>query len=173
MSFFKGENQFLKKAIYPGTFDPPTNGHYDVATRAALIFDELIVAVSEHSNKLPLFTVEERKEMLSEIFKECKNIKVKSFSSLLVDFVVNENAIAIVRGLRAVSDFDYELQMASLNSMLNNQIETVFFMASDENLFVSSSIIKEIVRLGGDVSKKLHPYVLEKIKAKFEILSRR
>ncbi len=163
----KIDSNSIKKAIYPGTFDPPTNGHYDVAKRAALIFDKVIVAVSESTPKQTLFSINERVEMLEEIFKDEKNIEVKKFSTLLVNFAKEENAIAIVRGLRAVSDFDYELQLASLNSMLESSIETVFFMASDENLFVSSSIIKEISKHGGDVSKKVHPYVLKMLKNKF------
>ncbi|MGC8765271.1 MAG: pantetheine-phosphate adenylyltransferase [Brevinematia bacterium] len=159
----------FRKAIYPGTFDPPTNGHYDIAKRASLIFDEIVVAVSENSTKRTLFTVEERLQMLKEIFSKCNKIVVKSFSSLLVDFARMEGAIAIVRGLRAVSDFDYELQMASLNFMLNKNVETVFFMASDENLFVSSSVIKEIARLGGDISSKVHPFVARMLKEKFKV----
>lgn len=161
-------SSLFKRAIYPGTFDPPTNGHYDVAKRASLIFDEVVVAVSESSSKKTLFTIEERIIMLEEIFKNENKIVVKPFSSLLVDFARKEKAIAIVRGLRAVSDFDYELQMASLNSMLADEIETVFFMASDENLFVSSSVIKEIAKLGGDVSLKVHPFVEKMLKDKFK-----
>ncbi len=157
----------IKRAVYPGTFDPPTNGHIDVAKRAAAIFDEVIIAVSDNPSKAPMFTIEERKEMLKELVVEIKNIKIKSFSGLSVNYIVQENAIAIVRGLRAVSDFEYELQMASMNSLLNKSIETVFFMSSDENLFVSSSVIKEIVMLGGDISQKVSPIVMKRLKAKF------
>jgi len=159
----------IKRAIYPGTFDPPTNGHIDIARRASLIFDEVIVGVAENPAKKTLFTIEERIEMLNVIFSGCENILVKPFSSLLVDFAREEKAIAIVRGLRAVSDFDYEIQMASMNFMLYPNIVTLFFMASDENLFVSSSIIKEIARLGGDVSKKVHPFVLSKLREKLKL----
>lgn len=155
--------KYPKKAVYPGTFDPPTNGHMDVALRASAIFDEVVIAVSDNPSKGPLFTVEERIEMLREIMKNHPNITVKSFDTLLVHFVEKEGAVAIVRGLRAVSDFDYELQLASLNSMLDPAIETVFFMASDENLFVSSSVIKEIAKLGGSISQKLHPFVMKKL----------
>lgn len=161
--------KYPKKAVYPGTFDPPTNGHMDVALRASAIFDEVVIAIAGDSSKDPLFNVEERKEMLSVVFKDHPNITVKSFSGLLVHFVEKENAVAIVRGLRAVSDFDYELQLASLNSMLNPSVETVFFMASDENLFVSSSIVKEIVKLGGEISQKIHPFVMKKIREKLRI----
>ena len=158
-----------KIAVYPGTFDPPTNGHMDVALRASAIFDQVVIAIADNSTKKPLFSAEERQEMLSVIFKDHPNITVKSFAGLLVHFVEKENAVAIVRGLRAVSDFDYELQLASLNSMLNPMVETMFFMASDENLFVSSSIVKEIARLGGEISQKIHPFVMKKIREKFSI----
>lgn len=161
--------KFPKIAVYPGTFDPPTNGHMDVALRSSAIFDEVVIALSENPAKEPLFSLDERMEMLREIFKDHPNISVKVFGGLLVHFVEKENAVAIVRGLRAVSDFDYELQLASLNSMLSPKVETVFFMASDENLFVSSSIIKEIARLGGEISQKLHPFVMKKIREKLKI----
>lgn len=157
----------LKKAVYPGTFDPPTNGHIDVARRAASIFDEVIIAISDNLSKTPLFKIDERIEMLKELFKEDTNITVSGFSGLLVNFVIQENAIAIVRGLRAVSDFEYELQLASMNALLNKSVETIFFMSSDENLFVSSSVIKEIARLGGDISTKVHPVVLKKLISRF------
>jgi pantetheine-phosphate adenylyltransferase len=161
--------RYPKKAVYPGTFDPPTNGHMDVALRASAIFDEVVIAVSDNPSnpsKSTLFSVNERIEMLREIVKDKPNISVKSFNTLLVHFVEKEQAVAIVRGLRAVSDFDYELQLASLNTMLSPSIETVFFMASDENLFVSSSVIKEIAKLGGSISQKLHPFVMKKLKEK-------
>jgi len=157
----------VRRAVYPGTFDPPTNGHFDVAKRATLIFDEVIIGVTENPSKKEFFSLNERIDMLHVLFDQEKKIKIKSFKGLLVDFVVKEKAIAIVRGLRAVSDFEYELQLASLNLMLNKAAETVFFMSSEENLFVSSSMVKEIARLGGDISQKVHPYVLEKLKIKF------
>lgn len=158
----------IRRAVYPGSFDPPTRGHGDIALRAAAIFDELIIAVSGNSAKNPLFTIEERMDMLKTMFADQPNIQVATFPGLLVDYVNAQQASAIVRGLRAVSDFEYELQMASLNSHLNPSAETVFFMASDENLFVSSSIVKEITRLGGDISQKVHPYVWQKLKEKFQ-----
>jgi pantetheine-phosphate adenylyltransferase len=157
----------VKRSVYPGTFDPPTNGHTDIAKRASLIFDEVIIAVSNNPAKTPLFTVEERVEMLKVLFKDHPNITVKIFDGLLVQFAENENANAIVRGLRAVSDFEYELQLAANNSYLNKNIETIFLMASEENLFVSSSMIKEIANFGGDISGRLHPYVWQKITEKF------
>lgn len=154
-------------AVYPGTFDPPTNGHIDVARRAAVIFNQVIIAVSNNPEKGPLFSVAERLEMLKTMFQDAENITVKTFDGLLVEFVKKEGAFSIVRGLRAVSDFEYELQLASMNSLLDKSVETVFFMASDENLFVSSSVIKEIAKLGGDISQKVHPVVLEKLRKKF------
>ncbi len=159
--------QKIKRAVYPGTFDPPTNGHIDIARRAAAIFDEVIIALLDNPAKAPLFSKGERIEMLKSLFQQEKKIIVKSFSGLLVDFAEKEGAVAIVRGLRAVSDFEYELQLASLNLQLNAHAETVFFMSSDENLFVSSSMIKEIARLGGDISKKVPAVVWKGLKRKF------
>ncbi len=166
-------NTGIKRAVYPGTFDPPTNGHKDIALRASNLFDETVIAVADNYAKDILFTVDERLSMLKEIFKDRNNIIVKSFTGLLIDFVKKENAKAVVRGLRAISDFEYELQLASLNSHLDKSVETVFFMASDENLFVSSSMIKEITQLGGDISQKVHPYVWNKLKEKFNSIDKK
>lgn len=153
-----------KIAVYPGTFDPPTNGHLDIINRATHIFDKLIIAVSNNPSKQPMFDISERVAMLQEIFGGNERVEIMSFSKLLIDFVQKQNAIAIVRGLRAVSDFEYELQLASFNAHLNPNIETVFFMAKDENLFVSSSIIKEVARFSGDVSRKVPPAVWKRLK---------
>ncbi len=153
-----------KIAVYPGTFDPPTNGHTDIAYRALNIFDKLIIAVSNNPTKNPLFPIKERLEMLKEVFDGIDGVEIKSFSNLLIDFVRQENAVAIVRGLRAVSDFEYELQLATFNFHLDSNIETVFFMAKDENLFVSSSIIKEVAKFKGDVSRKVPPQVWKRLK---------
>lgn len=155
--------------VYPGTFDPPTNGHVDLAQRSAKIFNQLIIAISNNPSKKPLFSIEERMKMLTDIFSNTPNIRIMSFSGLLVDFITEMNADAIVRGLRAVSDFEYELQLASFNKLLNTRIETVFLMANDENLFVSSSIIKEISQFGGDVSSKVPAVVWKKLQAKFNV----
>jgi pantetheine-phosphate adenylyltransferase len=163
------DDKSIKRAVYPGTFDPPTNGHYDIAIRASMIFDELIIAVDDNDSKNVLFNVGERLEMLQAVFNNKKNIKVKSLKGLLVDFISMEGASAVVRGLRAISDFEYELQLASLNNFLNRTAESVFFMASDENLFVSSSMVKEIARLGGDISQKVHPFVWKKLMGKFAL----
>ncbi len=154
--------------IYPGTFDPLTNGHVDIAVRASKIFDKIIVAIpSESKHKHTLFSVEERLSMLKQVFKNIKNIEVEVFDGLLVDYVKRKKAIAIIRGLRAVSDFEYELQIALMNSHLAD-VETVFFMTSEENMFVSSSIIKEVASFGGNVSKKVPKVVWEKLKEKFK-----
>jgi pantetheine-phosphate adenylyltransferase len=159
----------VKIGVYPGTFDPPTNGHVDIALRASLLFDKIVIGVSNNAAKNPLFGIDERVEMLQKIFANNPKIEVKAFAGLLADFVKEENAAAIVRGLRAVSDFEYELQMALFNSHLNTEIETVFLMAKEENLFVSSSIIKDISRFGGDVSMKIPDVVWNALKAKFNI----
>lgn len=157
----------VKKAVYPGTFDPPTNGHFDIALRASLIFDELVIAVTDNDSKNVLFTAQERLEMLKAVFEKRKNITCTIFKGLLVDFVAEEGAKAVIRGLRAISDFEYELQLASLNNHLNKSVETIFFMASDENLFVSSSMVKEIAKLGGDISQKVHPFVWKRLRGKY------
>lgn len=153
--------------VYPGTFDPPTNGHVDVALRAAAVFDRIIVGVTNNAAKNPVFNIDERVGLLREIFAGRGNIEVKSYNGLLAEFVAAEKADVIVRGLRAVSDFEYELQLALFNSHLNPDIETVFFMAKEENLFVSSSIIKEIARFGGDVSGKVPEKVWLALKKKY------
>jgi len=142
----------LKRAVYPGSFDPPTLGHVDILRRAAGLFDEVIVAVGANTAKRPMFSLEERVEMLQEIVSETPNVRVMPFDGLLVSFAIQQNACAVIRGLRAVSDFENEFQMALANRMLAPNLETVFLMTSAEVMFVSSSIVKEIASLGGDVS---------------------
>lgn len=159
----------VKIGVYPGTFDPPTNGHVDVACRASQMFDKIIIGVTNNSAKNPVFDIDERVSLLKKIFESRPNIEVKAFDCLLAEFVAREKAASIVRGLRAVSDFEYELQLALFNSHLNADIETVFFMAKEENLFVSSSIIKDIARFGGDVSKKVPEVIWAALKSKFGI----
>jgi pantetheine-phosphate adenylyltransferase len=158
-----------KIGVYPGTFDPVTNGHLDVIKRALKIFDELIVAVAVSSyKKNPLFTVEERLYFIRETTKELENLKVEPFDGLLVDFLKEKKAVAIVRGLRAVSDYEFELQLAHANRRLFKEAETVFLMPSEEYSFLSSSIVKEIVYFGGSV-KNLVPAIVEKaLKKKFK-----
>lgn len=148
-------------AVYPGTFDPITNGHIDIARRAARIFDKVIVAIARETSpsKNPLFTVEERLTMANEIFQHDENIEVRSFDTLLVHYMKDIHANVIIRGLRAVSDFEYEFQMASLNRNLRAEVETLFLTPSEKYSFISSSMIKEAFRLKGDVSAFIHPIV--------------
>ncbi len=142
----------MKKAVYPGSFDPPTLGHVDILRRAAGLFDEVIVAVGANTAKKPMFSLEERVAMLKEIVAELPNVQVLPFDGLLVNFATQHDASAVIRGLRAVSDFENEFQMALTNRTLAPNLETVFLMTSAEVMFVSSSIVKEIASLGGDVS---------------------
>jgi pantetheine-phosphate adenylyltransferase len=149
----------MRKAIYPGTFDPLTEGHMDVIRRSVKLFDELIVAVSQRAEKTPLFSVEERVEMLRVATTGLGNVRITSFDGLLVNFAAQQGAIAVVRGLRAIADFEYEFQMALMNRRLAPFLETVFLVPSEKHSFVSSSLVREIMALGGDVS----PFVPEQI----------
>ena len=142
----------MRTAIYPGSFDPLTNGHLDVIERAVKLFDRVIVAVAKNESKQPLFTLEERLELVTQSIRHLPTVKADSFDALLVDYVEARSAQAIVRGLRAVSDFEFEFQLALMNRKLNERIETIFMMPKDTYTFLSSRIIKEIARLGGDVS---------------------
>ena len=146
-----------KIGIYPGTFDPLTFGHLDVIKRSLKIVDKLIIGVANNNNKIPLFSLDERKKIiqsdLEDSFKEIETISVETVNGLLTDFAKSKEAICIIRGLRAVSDFEYEFQMTGMNSQLNPDIETIFLMSSDKNSFISSNFVKEVHRLGGDVSK--------------------
>lgn len=156
----------MKKAIYPGTFDPMTNGHLDIVERGVLMFDSLVIGVAENKRKKPLFTLEERVDMVKESVKHLKNVEVKSFSNLLVDFMKSEGANIILRGLRAVSDFEFELQLALMNRKLYSECETVFLMPNKKYIFLSSSMIREIALLGGDVCELVPPKVKEYIQIK-------
>ena len=151
----------MKLAIYPGTFDPITNGHLDLIERGLRIFDELIIAVAPSPKKQPLFTLEERLGLIRESVKECRNTRVEAFDGLLVDYVKERDGIAIIRGLRAVSDFEYELQMALMNRRLDMKIETVFMMPSEEYSFLTSTIVKEVASFGGSI-RGLVPEAVEK-----------
>ena len=157
----------LRIGIYPGTFDPLTNGHMDIISRATKVVDTLIVCVAEHTGKDTLFTLSERLDMIQEEVRNLDSaiktsVEVQPFKTLLMDFAENVEASVIVRGLRAVSDFEYEFQMAGMNTRLNNDIETVFLMASDRHQFIASRFVKEIGRLGGDVSH----FVSSRVKAR-------
>ncbi|MBL0732447.1 MAG: pantetheine-phosphate adenylyltransferase [Desulfosarcina sp.] len=156
-----------RTAVYPGSFDPVTNGHIDMIKRGRRLFDKIIVAILCNSSKKSLFTIEERKKMLEISLKEITNIEIASFDGLLVDYVVKKKAHAILRGMRAVSDFEYEFQMALMNRSLNRHIQTVFLMSGLRWIFTSSSIIKEAARYNGNISNMVHPFVEKKLKEKF------
>jgi pantetheine-phosphate adenylyltransferase len=151
-------------AVYPGSFDPLHNGHLDIVERCLPIFDEVLVAVLQNEEKKPRFSVEERVEMLREVLGPIGQCKVESFSGLLVDFMDRIGAITIVRGLRALSDFDYEFQMALMNRRLNPRVETVFMMPKEEYSYLSSRLVKEVVSLGGNVQGLVPPLVLERLR---------
>jgi pantetheine-phosphate adenylyltransferase len=156
-----------KIAIYPGTFDPVTNGHIDILQRALTLFDKVIVAIAINPIKEPLFTLEERVTILRKIVGDIPNAEVDAFEGLLVDYARKRNACAIVRGLRAVSDFEYEFQMALMNRRLNGNIQTFFLMTDLRWIFTSSSIIKEAAQFGGDIGEMVPAIVNQKLKEKF------
>ncbi|MBA2432503.1 MAG: pantetheine-phosphate adenylyltransferase [Chthoniobacterales bacterium] len=158
----------MRRAIYPGSFDPVTNGHLDVIDRARKLFDEVIVGVAHNDQKQPLFSLEERLELLRTTIGEADHVQVAPLDGLLVDFAVQQNAIAVVRGLRAVSDFEFEFQMALMNRKLEARVETIFLMPKEEYTYLSSRIVKEIARLGGDISAFVPPRVAEAFREKRE-----
>jgi pantetheine-phosphate adenylyltransferase len=141
----------IRRAVYPGSFDPVTNGHIDLIQRSATLFDEVIVAILSNAEKTPLFTVEERIVMLKEAIRDLKNVSVASFDGLLVDYVERMEASVIIRGIRAVSDYEYELQMALMNRRLSSKVETVFMLPAESYSFLSSKLVKEIAQLGGAI----------------------
>ena len=155
-------------AIYPGTFDPMTVGHIDVATRASRMFDDVVMAVAASSEKHPFFSLDERVDMARRITTELDNVTVQPFDGLLVDFACEIGSRVIVRGLRAISDFEYEVQIAGVNRHLSPAIETIFIAAAQENTFLSSSVVREIARLHGDVSDFVHPVVIEAFATKLD-----
>ncbi len=157
----------MRRAIYPGSFDPLTNGHLDIIRRAAALVDELVVAVVLNPAKNALFTLEERQQILQECLGDLGNVRVGSFAGLLVDFVREQQARIIVKGLRAVSDFEFEFQMALLNRNLAPEVDTLFLMTADRHAFLSSSSVKEIASLGGSVSDLVPPYVERRLREKF------
>jgi pantetheine-phosphate adenylyltransferase len=153
----------VKKAVYPGTFDPITRGHEDLVRRAARLFDRMIVAIADSKSKRPFFSLEERVQMAREVLAGIANIEVVGFSGLLMDFMREHQAKVIIRGLRAVSDFEYEFQMAGMNRNLYPDVETVFLTPGEQYMFISATMVREIATLGGDVSHFVNPLVAARI----------
>jgi len=149
----------MRTAIYPGSFDPVTNGHLDVIQRAARLFDRVIVAVAKNEDKRPLFSLNDRRRLVARSVRHLENVETDSFTGLLVDYVKGRGGQVIIRGLRAVSDFEFEFQLALMNRKLDERVETIFMMPKDTYTFLSSRIVKEIARLGGDVSAFVPPHV--------------
>lgn len=163
----KNPKHDITVAVYPGSFDPVTNGHLDIIHRAAKVFDKLIVAVLNNTSKNPLFTLEERMALISKVTKDLPNVEVDGFRDLLINYLKTKNVHLIVRGLRAVSDFEYELQMASTNQKLDENVETFFMTSAPKYSYLSSSIVKEIARFHGPVTDLVLPEVEEALRLKF------
>ena len=159
----------MRTAVYPGSFDPLTNGHLDIIRRGAQLFDRFLVAVLENEGKSPLFSVAERKDLIMRCTAHVAGVEVHSFSGLLVDFMRTVDANVVVRGIRAVSDYEYELQMALMNRKLSSKVETIFMLPAVEYTYVSSRLVKEVFRLGGDVTGLVPPLVLESLKARLPV----
>lgn len=153
-----------RSAVYPGTFDPITNGHHDLVRRAAGIFDRVVVAIASHSTKKPLFTVEQRVDMAKRVLADLPNVEVMGYTGLTVEFARQHNLRIVVRGLRAVSDFEFEFQLATMSRHLSPDIETVFLTPQEQFTFISSSMVREIATLGGEVSEFVHPVVEAELK---------
>jgi pantetheine-phosphate adenylyltransferase len=155
-----------RKVVYPGTFDPMTLGHEDLVRRGAKLFDHLVLAIADSKAKRPFFTLDERVEIAREVLADCKNVTVMGFSGLLMDFVQQQGARVVMRGLRAVSDFEYEFQLAGMNRGLYPNVETVFLTPGEQYMFISATIVREISVMGGDVSKFVNPVVAARLKTK-------
>ena len=158
----------MKRAVYTGSFDPVTNGHMDIIRRASEIFDVLIVSILNNKEKTPLFSVEERVKILEEATKDLPNVQIDSFSGLLVDYAREKDLHVIVRGLRAITDFEYELQMAQTNRIMSPDLDTLFLTTSLEYAYLSSTTVKEVAAFGGDISAFVPPYVEEKIRERMK-----
>lgn len=156
----------MKKAVYPGTFDPITRGHEDLVRRAARLFDHVTVAIAVSSAKQPFFTLEERVDMARQVMADCPNVNVEAFSGLLMDFLQQQDARIILRGLRAASDFEYEFQMAGMNRSMYPDVETLFMTPNEKYMFVSATIVREIALLGGTADQFVHPLVARRLKQK-------
>ncbi len=154
-------------AIYPGTFDPITNGHIDIIQRALILFDKVIICIAVNSSKCPLFSLDERIDLVNHVTRDNANVEVDSFDGLLINFARKHGATALIRGLRAISDFEYEFQMALMNRKLAKKIETVFLMPNEKYTYLNSTIIKEISRLGGDVSCFVPQYINKRMREKY------
>jgi len=157
-------------AIYPGTFDPITNGHADIVRRGLKLFDRVIVALADNLRKQPLFTLRERRRMVRETLRDDERVEVDSFSGLLVDYARRRDAKFVIRGLRAVADFEYEFQFAHMNRQLAPEVETIFLMTNEDNFFVSSSLVREVAEMGGDIRRVVPPVVFSALKKKFNKL---
>ncbi|MCC7090467.1 MAG: pantetheine-phosphate adenylyltransferase [Nitrosomonas sp.] len=153
----------MDKVVYPGTFDPVTRGHEDLVRRASRLFDQVIVAVAINSGKKPFFSIEDRVDMAQKVLMDCENVKIMPFSGLLMNFLQQQNARIILRGLRAVSDFEYEFQMAGMNRGMYPDVETLFMTPSEQYMFISATIVREIASLGGNVETFVQPLVAEKL----------
>ena len=160
------------KAIYPGTFDPLTRGHEDLVRRASALFGSLILGIADSKTKRTFFTLQERVEMAREVLGNVKNLQVVGFTGLLIDFVRKHDAHVVLRGLRAVSDFEYEFQLAGMNRILYPEMETIFLTPSEQHMFISATLVREIATLGGDVSKFVHPLVGKRLAAKVTSLGK-
>ena len=167
-AFFTNEHVMPRTVIYPGTFDPITFGHTDIVERAAKMFDNVIVAVAQSTNKKPLFTLDERVELAKGVLAHLDNVAIIGFTGLLVELAKNNHACGIIRGLRVVSDFEYEFQMANINRVLAPEVESIFLTPNEQNSFISSTFVREISLLGGDVSKFVHNNVLTALKVKYQ-----
>ena len=156
----------MNKVIYPGTFDPITRGHEDLVRRASRLFDQVVVAVAVSSGKKPFFTLEERVEMAQQALSDCSNVQIMAFSGLLMNFLQQQNARIILRGLRAASDFEYEFQMAGMNRCMYSDVETLFMTPSEQYMFISATMVREIASLGGNADAFVHPLVAKKLREK-------
>ena len=159
----------MKIAIYPGSFDPITNGHLDIIKRASKLYDKVIVGVLSNGGKIPLFSSDERVDMIKHVTRDLSNVDCESFDGLLVDFLKSHKATVIVKGLRTVADFEYEFQMALLNKALNPEYETMFMMTNSKFSYISSSMVKEVAKFGGQLDGLVPEYIAEKVKLKYQI----